>query len=224
MLAQNDCVSDVCAHTQVSAELHELFSHFDKDSNGVLDQQETLSLVNFLIMANGIVHQGLNLRMSRNDLEMPLSILSNFEWERFTPGENELVDAKASGVGLVFLKQLLRREHKTTSSQASSTSSLTISSVRQHQLPSAASWSKHLDVNKNERSVERDAMIDELLKRGEMMIKKGLFALPPLSWKSEQFVHPDEKAVLDMIGFLLDACEFFIMQLGASSIYLGCGD
>ena len=32
---------------QVPAELEELFVHFDKDCNGILDQEEILSLVQF---------------------------------------------------------------------------------------------------------------------------------------------------------------------------------
>ena len=58
---------------QVPAELEELFVHFDKDCNGILDQEEIISLVQFLVDANSVVHQGLNLQSVS---KTPLSVLS----------------------------------------------------------------------------------------------------------------------------------------------------
>ena len=209
-----------CDEEEVIAELDSLFTYFDRDGNGILDQEEMLSLVKFLISASGVVHQELNLRMSRHDLQLPLALLSDFEWESFAHGKEELEDAKASGIGLEFLKSFLKKETRTPSSQSSprhetaSSSSLfssTITNLRLHRALSSPSVPLELENNKSD--VERDDVIDALLKRGEMMVKKGIFAIPRLSWKSEKTSHPEEKAVLNMIGFLLDACMFFSPNL-----------
>lgn len=54
-----------------------------------------------------------------------------------------------------------------------------------------------------------DGMSEVLVKKCELMINQDLFALPRLSWSTEQSAHPDElldeKRELNMIGFLLDA-------------------
>jgi len=51
---------------------------------------------------------------------------------------------------------------------------------------------------------EKDKIIDSLLVEGRKMIKQGVFALPKLAWNAT-YAHPEEKRVLAMIGFLLDA-------------------
>ena len=193
---------------QVPAELEELFVHFDKDCNGILDQEEMISLVLFLVDANSVVHQELNLQSVS---KTPLSVLSDFDWESFAD-RNE-ADEYDYAMGLVFLRQLLKRESKTTASSASSQTSAsgsfsqitsTFSNLRVHL--SARSWPSQTGLDKNEQN-ERDDMIDALLDRGQNMIKAGVFAVPRLSWRSEEHSHPDDKPVLQMIGFLLDACE-----------------
>jgi len=195
---------------QVPAELEELFVHFDKDCNGILDQEEILSLVQFLVDVNSVVHQGLNLQSVS---KTALSVLSDFDWESFAD-RNEAEEYEHA-MGLEFLRQLLNKESKTMASSVSSQSSASgsfsqissaFSNLRVHL--SARSWSSQTGLDKNEQN-ERDDMIDALLDRGQKMIKAGVFAVPRLSWQSEEHSHPDDKPVVTMIGFLLDACKHF---------------
>ena len=202
---------------QVPAELEELFAHFDKDCNGILDQEEMLSLVRFLVDANRVVHQGLNLYSAS---KAPLSVLSDFDWESFAD-RNGKDDKYEYAVDLVFLRQLLKKERQTAasppvSSQTSASGSFTrvtsasgsitsaFSNLSVHL--SAKSWPSLIGLDKNQQN-ERDDMIDALLRRGQEMIKAGVFAVPRLSWRCEEHSHPDDKPVLQMIGFLLDACK-----------------
>ena len=67
---------------QVPAELEELFAHFDKDCNGMLDEEEIMSLVQFLVDANSVVHQGLNLQSVS---KTPLCVLSDFDCSAAPP-------------------------------------------------------------------------------------------------------------------------------------------
>ena len=200
---RNEVGIEGCDDEEVLAELEDLFTYFDRNGNGQLDEGEILSLVECLDEASSVVHQGLRLR---SVAKKPLSVLSDFEWESLVPG-HDAGEHHASGVGLVFLKQLKNKEEKTTGHSSPSSASgsrigLSLSHLRLHM--SSRSWPSQHILDKNQQ-MERDDMIDALLKRGEAMIKAGIFAVPRLSWHSEENSHPDDEAVLQTLGFLLDA-------------------
>ena len=51
---------------------------------------------------------------------------------------------------------------------------------------------------------EKDKIIYSILDKGRKMIRQGVFAIPKLAWNANE-ANPEEKRVLQMIGFLLDA-------------------
>ena len=55
-------------------EMEQIFSHFDDDGNGALDEEEMWKLLTFLIDANSRIHVGLTLRTVKT---MDLKIMAN---------------------------------------------------------------------------------------------------------------------------------------------------
>ena len=61
-------------------EIATVFAHFDQDHNGVLDEQETTDLIEFLLKGISLVTSSLTLRTA--NLEA-LSMLANCDWNQF---------------------------------------------------------------------------------------------------------------------------------------------
>ena len=192
-------------------EVRLLFSHFDQDGDGELKHQEMLMLVRFLVKANVVVHPGLNIG---NVTKEALAILSEYQWVHFVDGEDEQQGSEA--VSSVFLRasslSSVASERQgaegvssvfprasNLSSVASDTSSRGSRSTLR-QLP--PSLQRDLDQTDPD---EHDAIVDALLQNGQLMMRKGVFAVPRLGWRNDESSSEDEKALLDMIGFLLDA-------------------
>ena len=175
--------------------MDQLFVHFDDDHNGILDKDEMFELVKFLVEANRVIHHDLHLRKIDN---AALAVLSNCDWDQFHMlGVEDENAAAASGFGRLFLKQLKQQE----SAAGQGIEKRIPGALRL--LQSSPSVSKPLVISNADR--ERDDMSEQLIKHGETMINRGVFALPRLPWSAEESAHPDEKRLLDMIGFLLDA-------------------
>ena len=171
--------------------MDQLFVHFDDSHNGILDKDEMLELVKFLVEANRVIHHDLRLRKIDN---ATLSVLSNCNWDWFLKLGAEDEDASAaSGFGRLFLKQLKQQESTGHGMRKKTTGALRL----QHSSGPTAILTSDAD--------ELDDMIETLVKKGEMMIHRGVFALPKMPWSAEESANPDERKVLDMIGFLLDA-------------------
>ena len=68
------------------------------------------------------------------------------------------------------------------------------------------------DLSRAEASYDRPArdrneLIEGLISNGQTMMRKGVFSIPKLRWRRDELADPQEKRVLDMIGFLLDAYD-----------------
>jgi hypothetical protein len=177
-------------------EMAQIFAHFDDDGNGALDEEEMLKLLTFLIDANSRIHVGLTLRTVKTmDLKtMADHFLADEERER----------AQSSGLTRLFLKQLKQEagavpvQRRASLMESSSFRSQGSSSRQSSSSMAGASEVADTDV------MEKDKIIDSLLDKGRKMIRQGVFALPKLAWNTNE-AHPEEKRVLQMIGFLLDS-------------------
>jgi len=175
-------------------EMEQIFAHFDDDGNGALDEEEMLKLLTFLIDANSRIHVGLTLRTVKT---MDLKTMTNhflMDWER----------AQSSGLTRLFLKQLTQEADSVPVQRRASL--LESSSFRSQGSSSRQSSSSMAGAGEvaDTDITEKDKIIDSLLVEGRKMIWQGVFALPKLTWNTNQ-AHPEEKRVLAMIGFLLDA-------------------
>ena len=88
--------------------MDQLFVHFDDDHNGILDKDEMLQLVKFLVEANRVIHHDLHLREMGT---AALSVLSSCDWDQYDRlGVEDEDAAAATGFGRLFLKQLKQQE------------------------------------------------------------------------------------------------------------------
>ena len=72
-------------------EIATVFAHFDQDRNGVLDEQETTDLIEFLLKCSSLVTSSLTLRTAKLEA---LSMLANCDWNQLVGDEAR--DRKAS--------------------------------------------------------------------------------------------------------------------------------
>ena len=161
-----------------------------------------VKLLEFLIDANQRIHQGLSLRYINT---YDLKIVYNFDWSVFLLSPEE----QAQSNGFSFLQQLRQQsgpqppqlqQRQDNTTEASSVSRL--AKFRQSSGLLVGSEDAG-DSDIAERIDGRDAMINQLLSTGAILMRQGVFALPKLAWTQEE--HPDEARVLEMTGFLLDA-------------------
>ena len=115
---------------------------------------------------------------------------------------------KIESFGRLFVRELERQksvvQHSGSLSQASSASS------GSKKMPSLFSFRKLAldeEAGSNQKSGDRDAMIEKLIRDGRMLMDKGVFALPSLRWRRDESADPEEKRVLNTVGFLLDAYD-----------------
>ena len=154
------------------------------------------ALLAFLIDANSRIHIGLTLRTVKTmDLETMINhFLLDEEQER----------AQSSGITDFFLKQLQQKADAVpVQRRASLMESSSFRSRGSSSRQSSSSMTGAEDAADTD-GTEKDKIIDSLLDKGRKMIRQGVFALPKLAWNATEG-HPDEKRVLQMIGFLLDA-------------------
>ena len=154
------------------------------------------ALLAFLIDANSRIHIGLTLRTVKTmDLETMINhFLLDEEQER----------AQSSGITDFFLKQLQQKADAVpVQRRASLMESSSFRSRGSSSRQSSSSMTGAEDAA-DTHGTEKDKIIDSLLDKGRKMIRQGVFALPKLAWNANE-AHPDEKRVLQMIGFLLDA-------------------
>jgi len=176
--------------------MEQIFAHFDDDGNGALDEEEMLALLTFLIDANRRIHVGLSLRKVET---MDLETMANY----FLLDEKQ-EGAQSSVLTGLFLKQLKQEagavpvQRRVSLLESSSFRSRGSSSRQSSSSMAGAGEVAGTDV------MEKDKIIDSLLDEGRKMIRQGVFALPKLAWNANE-AHPEEKRVLAMIGFLLDA-------------------
>ena len=162
-----------------------------------------VKLLEFLVDANRRIHQGLSLRCIKED---DLKILYNFDWSVFLLHSEE----RAESSGFSFLQQLKQqsgcRQSHPEQKREGTNEPISRSRVAQFRQRSGLLLVGSEDAGDSdvaERIDGRDAIINQLLSTGTIMMRQGVFALPKLAWTQQQ--EPDEARVLEMTGFLLDA-------------------
>ena len=180
----------------------------------------TLSL--FLHKTNRYVTHELSLR----DIDdLALNILSDCDWLSIASMRDEQeVRAKMARIEGVFVKELhrqksLRQQPSPTPEGATKTEQKVSSSSSSHSASARLGIGSHANLIKVSEDVRRAAasrdsptgdrneLIEELISNGQMMMLKSVFSIPKLPWRRDECAHPEEKRVLDMIGFLLDAYD-----------------
>ena len=66
---------------------------------------------------------------------------------------------------------------------------------------------RRAEASRDSPTGDRNELIEKLISNGQMMMRKGMFAVPKLRWRRDELADPEERRVLDMIGFLLDAYD-----------------
>jgi len=185
----------------------------------------TLSL--FLDKTNRYVSHELSLR----DIDdLALNILSDCDWLSIASMRDEQeVRARMAGFNSIFVKELQRQKFMARQQQSpapegatkkgwkvSSSSSSSHSASSRLGIGSSANLIKVSgDLRRAEASTlpvdrparDRNELIEELISNGQMMMRVGVFSTPKLRWRRDEVADPQERRVLDMIGFLLDAYD-----------------
>ena len=182
----------------------------------------TLSL--FLDKTNRYVSHELSLR----DIDdLALNILSDCDWLSIASMRDEQeVKARMAGFKGMFVKELQRQKSMARQQQypapegarkngqkVSSSSFSSHSASSRLGIGSSANLMKvSEDLSRAEASCDRPArdrneLIEGLISNGQTMMRKGVFSIPKLRWRRDELADPEEKRVLDMIGFLLDAYD-----------------
>ena len=181
----------------------------------------TLSL--FLDKTNRYISHELSLR----DIDdHALNMLSDCDWLSIaTMRDEQEVRARMAGFKGMFVKELqrqksmARQQHpapegatKKRRKVSSPSSSLHSASSRLGIGSSANLMKVSEDLRRAEALRDRPArdrneLIEGLISNGQTMRRKGVFSIPKLRWRRDELADPEEKRVLDMIGFLLDAYD-----------------
>ena len=122
------------------------------------------------------------------------------DWTSFvTLRDDAEVRAKMAKFSGIFVQELQRQK--------------SMARPRQHAIVSTGAQQRRKVRGFNEEATsmisprDRNEKIQVLISQGQQLMRKGVFALPRLSWRRDESALPEEIRVLDMIGFLLDAYD-----------------